>query len=279
MADRYLEGRAAWVTGGATGMGRAIALALAEAGADVAIGSLVEDERDNVVDGQCVYLLSDDEMESARADIEARGVRAMARGLEVCSTRSVEDFYQATVQAFGKIDILVNGAGCSGRNLVAGHSDALWHRIIDINLNGPYRTSKVCLPAMIERGWGRIVNLASTAANVGAVAHAAYCAGKSGQLGLMRCIALEGAEHGVTCNAINPGSVETPQSAIAAVQQMKIDGIDVSPEDYRAQVAEAIPQKRWVEREEIAAFAAYLCRDEAFAITGQDITIAAGSNW
>ena len=279
MTDRYLKGRAAWVTGGATGMGRAIALALAEAGADVAIGSLVEDERDNVVDDQCVYLLSDDEMESARAEIEACGVRAMARGLDVCSTQSVESFHQAAVQAFGKIDILVNGAGCSGRNFVAGHSDDLWHRLIDINLNGPYRTSKVCLPAMIERGWGRIVNLASTAANVGAVAHAAYCAGKSGLLGLTRCVALEGAEHGVTCNAINPGFVATPQNAIAAVQQMKLDGMEGSVEDYRAEVAETIPQKRWVKPEEVAAFAAYLCRDEALPFTGQDITISAGSNW
>ncbi len=128
-------------------------------------------------------------------------------------------------------------------------------------------------------GMGRAIALASTAANVGAVAHAAYCSGKSGLLGLTRCIALEGAEHGVTCNAINPGFVATPQSAIVAVQQMKIDGIDVSLEAYRAQVIETIPQKRWVQREEIAAFAAYLCRDKAFPITGREITIAAGSHW
>ena len=279
MADRYLEGRVAWVTGGATGMGRAIALALAEAGADVAIGSLMESERDHVVPHQSVYLPSEDELEAAGAEIASRGAGVLTRPLDVCSNESVSGFYGAVVGNFGKVDILVNAAGASARHDLAGHPDGLWHRIIDVNLSGPYRTIRLCLPGMIERGWGRVINLASTAANVGAVAHGAYCASKAGLLGLTRCVALEGAAHGVSCNAINPSFVATPQNRIGMVQQMKIDGVAMSVEDYRAKVAEGIPQKRWVDAAEIGALAAFLCRDEAFGITMGGVTVSAGALW
>ena len=279
MADQYLQGRVAWVTGGASGMGRAIALALAEAGADVAIGSLMESERDLVVPHQTVYLLSENELEATGAEIASRGAGVLARPLDVCSNVSVSGFYEAVVETFGKVDILVNAAGSSARHHMVGHPDGLWQRIIDINLSGPYRTVRLCLPGMIERGWGRVVNLASTAANVGAEAHGAYCASKSGLLGLTRCIALEGAAHGVSCNAINPSFVATPQNQIGMVQQMKIDGVAMSVEDYRVRVAEGIPQKRWVDAAEIGALAAFLCRDEAFGITMGDLTVSAGSLW
>jgi 3-hydroxybutyrate dehydrogenase len=132
---------------------------------------------------------------------------------------------------------------------------------------------------MVRRGWGRIVNIASTAANVGALAHSAYCASKSGLLGLTRCVALEGAAHGVSCNAINPGYVPTQQNAIGMGHQMHIDGLDMSLEDYRRRVAETIPQKRWIDPAEIGGVIAFLCRDEAFGITGEDITVAGGSPW
>ena len=279
MADRYLDGRVAWVTGGGSGIGRAIALSLAEAGADVAIGSLMEGERASVVPDQCVYLLSEDELEAARTEIGSRGSRAMALPLDVCSSASVKNSYDAVVGAFGKIDVLVNSAGSSTRHPMVDHPDELWHRIIDVNLNGQYRTIKACLPGMIERKWGRIINLASTAANVGAVAHSAYCAAKSGLLGLTRCVALEGAAHGVSCNAISPSFVPTPQNRFSMAQQMKIDGVQMSVEAYRAKVAESMPQKRWVDAEEIGALAAFLCRDEAFGITMQNLNVSAGSLW
>ena len=92
---------------------------------------------------------------------------------------------------------------------MCGHPDELWHQVIDINLNGVYRTIKLCLPGMIDRKWGRIINIASTAASVGSPTNAAYCASKAAVVGLTHCVALEGAPHGVTCNAISPGWVET----------------------------------------------------------------------
>lgn len=278
MSDRHLAGRAAWVTGGVTGMGRAIALALAEAGADVAIGSLVETARGGVVPGQNVYTPSLDEMAGTRDAIAAHGVRVVALPLDVCSNESVDAFHAAAVQAFGRIDILVNAAGSSTRHVMTDHPDALWQRMLETNLTGAYRTIKRCMAGMIQRKWGRVINIASTAASVGYVAHGAYCASKAGLLGLTRCVALEGAPHGISCNAISPGWVDTPQGRGGVLQQMRLEGFD-DEREFRARIVEGIPQKRFIQPSEIGAVAAFLCRDEAFAITMQDLTVSAGTLW
>src|SRR5258706_7913910 len=187
MTNNYLAGKAAWITGGASGMGHAAALALARAGADVAIGSLMESARGDVVTGQSVYLLGASEMEAARAGIEACGVRALAFDLDIGSDESVDRSFAAIERSLGRVDILVNAAGATARHFMVDHPDELWHRILNVNLTGAYRTTKRCLSGMIERKWGRIINIASTAANVGALAHSAYCASKVGLLGLTRC--------------------------------------------------------------------------------------------
>jgi 3-hydroxybutyrate dehydrogenase len=278
MSERYLVGRGAWVTGGATGMGRAIALSLAEAGADVAIGSLVETARGGVVPGQNVYTPTLEEMTAARDAIAAHGGRVLALPLDVCSNESVDAFHAATVEAFGRIDILVNAAGSSTRHVITDHPDDLWQRMLETNLTGAYRTIKRCMAGMIERKWGRIINIASTAASVGYVAHSAYCASKSGLLGLTRCVALEGAAHGISCNAISPGWVDTPQGRGGVRQQMRIEGFD-DEQQFRARIVESIPQKRFIQPSEIGAVAAFLCRDEAFALTMQEVTVSAGTLW
>src|SRR5262249_43795461 len=187
MSDRYLEGRAAWVTGGASGMGRATALRLAQAGADVAIGSPFASPPAGSVPAQHLHTPPDERLAETKAELERHGVRALAMPLDVCSNQSVEEFYQSTVRAFGKIDILVNAAGSSARKLMVDHPDDIWHRMIDTNLNGPYRTIKRCFPGMVERKWGRKVNIASTAANIGHGRPSADCAPSSGTLESTRC--------------------------------------------------------------------------------------------
>jgi len=279
MNDRFLAGRVAWVTGGASGMGRATALGLARAGADVAIGSLVSSQRAAVLADQNCHTPQDERLARTRSEIESHGVRGLALPLDVCSDESVDRSHRAILQAFGKIDILINAAGSSARKYIAGHPDEIWQRMLDVNLTGPYRTIKRCLPGMIEREWGRIVNFASTAANVGYPMHGAYCASKSGLLGLTRCVALEGAPHGVTCNAINPGFVDTDSNYSASRMEIEIAGLDISVDDYRAQVAASLPQKRYLSPEEVGSLAVFLCRPEALGIEGQDITIAMGSQW
>jgi 3-hydroxybutyrate dehydrogenase len=276
---RQHEGRVAWVTGGATGMGRATALELAQAGANVVIGSLIASERGKVPKEQNLFTPAESRLAEVRTEIEAHGVKALALPLNVCSNESVARSYDKIINTFGKVDILINAAGSSVRAPMVGHTDELWERMIAVNLTGPFRTIRLCLPGMIERKWGRIVNFASTAANTGYVLHAAYCSAKSGLLGLTRCVALEGAPHGVTCNAINPGFVHTEQGTMGLQLEIDIFGLDLTVDEYRQKVAGGLPQKRFLKPEEVGKLAAYLCRDEALGIEGTDITIAMGSLW
>jgi len=276
MGERFLDGRVAWVTGGATGMGRAIATALSGAGAKVAVGSLAAGKA--MGGDSYAHQPSDDEVSEALAEIAGAGGAAKAFELDLRDDTSVEAFHKKTVETFGPVDILVNAAGVSAQSLIADGDDATWYGVIDVNLNGAYRTIKRVLPAMIERGWGRIVNIASTAANVGYPRNGAYCASKSGLLGLTRCVALEGAPHGVTCNAINPGSVGTGMMRKGSERRVRL-GQGTSVEENFALVAEAMPQKRLITVEEIAALALFLCRDEARGLTMEDIDVAGGALW
>ena len=208
MNERYLESRAALVTGGVTGQGREIALALASRGCNVAIGSRLAGEG-RALRSVFTNLPSQEDLDTVCGEIEAHGVRAIGADHDLRANDSCESLYQCARRAFGQVDILINAAGIYFVHPVSGHADEDWHRVIDVNLNGAYRMTKLALPSMIEAGWGRIVNISSTAANVGGADNSAYCASKAGLLGLTRCVALEGAPHGVTCNAINPGWVDT----------------------------------------------------------------------
>jgi NAD(P)-dependent dehydrogenase (short-subunit alcohol dehydrogenase family) len=278
MSERYLEGRVALVTGGASGMGRAMALEFAKAGADVAIGSLLSTRKETRADGELVNMPGSEEMERTKGEIEAHGVKALAVELDVTDIASCEDFYNETVKAFGTVDILANAAGITAEHGVVDHPEGLWLKVMDVNANGPFRMSKFCLPGMIERGWGRIISISSTAGNVGAPMSPAYCASKAAVLGMTRAMALEGAEHGVTVNAICPGWVETDFGrdwiTDIAEKQMHMKG-----EELIAQEASSNPQKRLIKPVEIGALAAYLCREEAYGINGQDITVSGGSLW
>ncbi len=276
MSERELEGRMALVTGGGSGQGRASALMLAEMGADIVFGSFVAGQG-TMMEGEATTYPSDDEMDGVAAAIEQHGVKAHGQHHDVQSDASCQALVDAATERFGKIDILVHAAGICKQGSIAGHDDAAWNKIIDVNLTGSYRMVKRCLPGMIDQDWGRIVLIASTAANVGAPNYGAYCASKAGMLGLMRCTALEAATHGVTCNAINPGFVDTgmvvgDMEALARLNNISLD------EAY-AQSAAVSPMNRMLHPDEIASMAAFLCTDAARGITMEDINVAMGSLW
>jgi len=276
VTDRVLADKTAMVTGGASGMGLAMSLAFAVAGADVAIGSLLAGGQR--AEGEVTHLPGQEQLDQARSLIEAEGVNALAMNLDITSDHSVDAFFNAVIERFGKVDILVNAAGITAEQTIVGHSDSLWNKVIEVNLTGTYRAIKRALPGMIERKWGRIINIASTAATVGAVTSGAYCASKAGVVGLTRCVALEGAPHGVTCNAISPTWVDTGfarewMTDIAEKQEHR------SGDEYVSDVKKSNPQGRLISPTEIGALALFLCTDGAAGITMEDLRVSAGSLW
>ncbi|HEV2764684.1 MAG TPA: SDR family NAD(P)-dependent oxidoreductase, partial [Pyrinomonadaceae bacterium] len=189
-----LADRIALVTGGGRGIGRAVALALAREGAAVAVVARTETE-------------------VARVAAELRegcGVEAAHAVCDVSDARSVAGAFASVVERFGRApDILINNAGIAESAPLAKTDDELWHRHLGVNLSGTFYFMRAALPHMVERGWGRVVNVASIAGKTGAPYIAAYSASKHGVLGLTRSAALEVATKGVTVNAICPGYVET----------------------------------------------------------------------
>lgn len=260
MSDtKFLMGRTAIVTGGATGIGRATALALATAGANVVIGSRTASSR------------------PPGGEIAQQSSRILMCDADVTSAESVEQLYTTILEEFGQVDILVNSAGIMPDHPLSDHPDELWDETIAVNLTGVYRTVKTCLPGMIKQKWGRIINIATTAASVSAPGFGAYSASKAGVVGLTRCIALEGADHGVTCNAISPGWVETDMAIAAIRRYAEAEGRDFA--QYLEEIKQSNPQKRMVQPAEIASLVLYLCREDASGMTMQDLVFSAGSLW
>lgn len=274
---RYLDGRVAMVTGGASGMGRAMALAIASRGGNVAIGSLLQTSTGKSVSGEIVNRPGQAEMDKTAEEIRAHGVECITFDLDVTKPDSVKAFHKATLDKFGKVHILCTAAGITAEHVLCGHPDGLFDKVVEVNLKGTYMAIKEVLPGMIEQKWGRIVNIASTAASVGAETSGAYCASKAGVVGLMRCAALEGAPHGVTANSISPTWVETKFGVDWMGQCGTNEG--KKGEDYIKEVKAGNPQGRLIQPSEVGGLAGYLCSDEAAGITMQDLSITAGSLW
>ncbi|MGE0211653.1 MAG: SDR family NAD(P)-dependent oxidoreductase [Parvibaculaceae bacterium] len=272
-----LKGRSAIVTGGFSGMGLAIATALARAGAHVAVGSYIA--RSPTAASDAAYYPGADEIEKVRSALAAHGTKVHAAHLDVRDAAVVDGFVADAEASIGPIDILVNAAGTTAEQPVCGHSDELWAKIIDTNLTGAFRVTRAILPGMIGRGWGRIVNIGSTAATVGWKDNPAYCASKAGLLGLTRCVALEGAPHGVTCVMISPTWVETELMRRNVAQVIEQEGKGRTVGEAMAEIAQANPQKRILQPEEIAALAVFLCGDGAKGITMENIQITGGALW
>ena len=252
--------RTAIVTGGLSGMGRAIAQRLVRDGIDVTIGSRRGDDARAVRE-----ILGPDDT----------GLRVAA--LDVRSSESVDAFVAGVVARRGGVDILVNAAGLYEEAPVVGHPDAVWDGQIDTNLSGTFRMIRAAMPHMKAKGWGRIVNLASMAAHTGMANNAAYCASKAGLLGLGRCVSLEGAADGITCVSISPTWVETEMLLQFIEADMAATGRTLA--EVRADYAASNPQRQLVQPGEIAELAAFLVSDAARAITLTDYQVNAGSPW
>ena len=271
-----LAGKAALITGGLTGQGLAIAQAMAAEGAHVAVGSFIGPAARL---GDAAAYPGEDETARVRRTLAAAKVKVFAGHLDVRDETSIGSFIAAAEAECGAFDILVNAAGTTAEQPVCGHSDALWHKIIDTNLTGAFRMTRALLPAMIGRRWGRIVNIGSTAASVGWKDNPAYCASKAGLLGLTRCVALEGAPHGVSCVMISPSWVETELMRRNVEQLIAREGQGRTLEDAMADIAAQNPQLRIIQPGEVAALATYLCRDDARGITAENIQITGGALW
>ncbi|MFO1058584.1 MAG: SDR family NAD(P)-dependent oxidoreductase [Dongiaceae bacterium] len=237
-----LAGRVAWVTAGTEGLGLAIASALAGAGADVAIGALPPEAA--LPAGVQAPRAGPAGLARARAAIEALGVRCFAAPLDPRSSDSVNGFHAAASAALGPIAVLVNAQGAIAEQPLGAGGDAAWLAVLDIALTGAFRVTRACLPAMLAAGWGRIVQIGAAEAGTGWARHGAYCAAKQGLLGLVRCVAQEGAAHGVTCNAVSPPAAIAESLADPAVGR------------------------------EIAALVLHLCSDAARGLTGEALPIA-----
>jgi 3-hydroxybutyrate dehydrogenase len=274
---KSLSGRAALITGGLTGQGFAIAQALAAKGANVAVGSYIGASKGR--SGDAAAYPEPEEADSVRRKLAESGTKVYAGHLDIRDTAVIKSFIESASAHCGTFDILVNAAGTTAEQPVCGHSDELWLKIIDTNLNGAFRMTRELLPGMIARKWGRVINIGSTAASVGWKDNPAYCASKSGLLGLTRCIALEGAAHGVSCVMISPTWVETELMHRNVAQVVANEGRGKTVAQAMAEIADQNPQKRIIQPMEVAALAAFLCGDEAKGITAENIQITGGALW
>ena len=259
MSNPYpLEGLHVVVTGGGSGIGAAIAQAL-------------------IADGARVTLMGRrlDRLQAQRDRLSVDGGPSVEMQVcDVADEASVRQAFAAAVKAAGPVDLLVNNAGQVETAPFAKTSLEAWRRLLDVNLTGSFLCSREVLPAMSERRFGRIVNVASTAALKGYAYVAAYCAAKHGVLGLTRALALETARKGVTVNAVCPGYTET--DIVAGAIDTIVAKTGRTPEQARAELAAVNPQGRLVDPAEVAASVAWLARRDSGSITGQAIAVAGG---
>ena len=255
-----LKGRTALVTGSTSGIGLGIAQRLAAEGANIVLNGFGEAA----------------EIERLRRDLAAKhGVSVVYDGADMSRAEAITTMMQKALAEFGAIDVLVNNAGIQHVAPVDDFPVAKWDAIIAINLSAAFHTVRTALPAMKQKRWGRIVNIASAHALVASPYKAAYVAAKHGIAGFTKTVALEVAEQGITVNAVCPGYVLTPLVQKQIPDTAKARGLSEEAV-VRDVLLAAQPTKRFVTVEEVAALSAFLCSDEAASITGAVLPIEGG---
>jgi 2-hydroxycyclohexanecarboxyl-CoA dehydrogenase len=240
-----LDGKVAVVTGGARGIGKAIATVLAARGAAVSVWDLNLEGAEKTV-----------------AEIHEAGGKAIAVAGDAADATAVAASAARTRGGLGPVTILVNNAGITAYEPFTSISESSWERMIGINLKGPFLVTRELVPDMLEAGWGRIVNISSSSAQTGAPAMAHYAASKGGVIGLTRALAIEYVDKGITVNHVPPGFIDTP-----LVRQGPVD-VDA--------VAATMPMKRAGQPEDVAYAVAYLASEEASYVTGQTLSTNGG---
>jgi 2-hydroxycyclohexanecarboxyl-CoA dehydrogenase len=248
-----MSNRVALVTGGAQGIGQGISQTLAAHGLRVAVADL------NLEKAQ-----------ATAAAITAAGATALAVPIDVTDTGSVQAAVKAVAEEFGPIEIAVNNAGWDDFMKFVDTTEEFWDRILDINFKGALRVTQAVVPGMIERGWGRIVNIGSDAGRVGSSLEAVYSGAKGGTIAFTKTLAREVATKGVTANTVCPGPTDTP-----ALRKFA-DGSGQDAEKVIAGMTRAVPMKRLAKPSDIAAVVAFFASDAAEYITGQTLSVSGG---
>jgi len=243
-----LEGKTAVVTGGTSGIGRALSLGLADAGADVIATARRQQEVDQTADA-----------------VEARGRKTLRLVSDVCNRESLETLLTAVLKRFGKVDILINCAGKIKRTPTISLPEEEWTDILNTNLTGTLRACQIFGKHMLERGYGRIINIASLNSFVALSEVAAYAASKAGVASLTRSLAVEWSKRGITVNAIAPGVFRTDLNAAL---------LDSSPRGH--ELLMRTPMGRFGKTEELVGAAVYLASDSSSFVTGQTLVVDGG---
>ena len=265
-----LRGRVALVTGGSRGLGRADALTLARAGADVVIADiLVESDDSGEADrygplAQAARAQGLVQTEATAREIQELGRRSLAIKCDVTDANQVQAAVAQTVDELGSVDILVNNAGTLDHlGQLENQSPELWERDLRVNLTGAFNCSRAVWPHLKERGWGRIVNMASVAGTLGGFGQASYATTKAGLLGLTKSLALEGARFGITVNAIVPGIIGT-------------EAFHFGNPEMNERMIKRTALRRSGEPQDIANAIAFLCSDLASYVTGVELNVSGG---
>jgi NAD(P)-dependent dehydrogenase (short-subunit alcohol dehydrogenase family) len=270
---RPLEGRHAVVTGAGQGIGKAIARALAAQGATLTLMGRREQPLQALAAELRAELTAELTAESV-ADLGGHAVRAQAVVCDVSDAAGVAHAFAQARAAFGPVAILVNNAGQAQTAKLERTPDELWAQMLGVNLSGTFFCTRAALPDMQAAGWGRIVNVASTAAQKGYAYVSAYCAAKHGVLGLTRALALEVAAQGITVNAVCPGYSDTELLRESVERIVQKTGR--SPTEALESFSRHNPQGRLIQPMEVAQLVSFLCMDAASGINGQALNVCGG---